>query len=216
MKTATGYYSIIQYCPDPSRLEAANVGVVLFCPSLKYLAARTAAGNDRIRRFFGAKNIDRKQLNTIKMSIQRRLEVDRDQFKELADLERFAATRANAMRLTPFRVVAVESAEHDLRRLFDRLVGGRAKKDTARVRSALEEAFETDAFAAIVRRKVTVTLPVFQSPITVPYGFQNGRFNLIQPARFRGLAPPAILQRAGQYAVEGELLYGAPDPTLGA
>ena len=31
MKTpTTGYYSVIQFCPDRSRLEAANVGVLLF------------------------------------------------------------------------------------------------------------------------------------------------------------------------------------------
>ena len=37
----TGYYSVIQYCPDRSRLEAANVGVLLFVPAGGYLRART-------------------------------------------------------------------------------------------------------------------------------------------------------------------------------
>ncbi len=32
MNPTRGYYCLIQYSPDPSRLEAANVGVVLFCP----------------------------------------------------------------------------------------------------------------------------------------------------------------------------------------
>jgi hypothetical protein len=218
MSTATGYYSIIQYCPDPSRLEAANVGVVLFCPELNYLGARTARGNDRIRRFFRPLGLDRDQLNTIKMSIQRRLEIDRDQFKELADLERFAATRANAMRLTPPRVVAVDAdvpPERLLEQLFERLVGGRAPKTTAQVRGALEEAFRAESVSPLVQRNVVVTLPVFNQQITVPYGFQNGRFNLIQPAMFRGLAPPAILERAGKYALAGDLLFNAPDNTLG-
>jgi hypothetical protein len=215
MTTSTGYYSIIQYCPDPSRQEAANVGVVLFCPERKYLGVRTSTGNDRIRRFFRPLDVDRVQLNAIKMSIQRRLEIERDQFKQLADLEKFIVTRANAMRLTNPKMIPVESPEHDLKRLFDRLVGGGARKDAACVRDALEEAFESESLAPVVRRRVTVMLPVFQKPITVPYGFQNGRFNLIQPARFRGLAPSAIMQRSGQYAVEGDLLYNAPDTNLG-
>ena len=29
-----GYYSAIQYCPDRSRMEAANVGVMLLCPQI--------------------------------------------------------------------------------------------------------------------------------------------------------------------------------------
>ncbi len=216
MSTTTGYYSIIQYCPDASRLEAANVGVVLFCPERHYLGARTASGNGRIRRFFGPLDIDREQLNLVKMSIQNRLEVDRDQFRELADLQQFAATRANDMRLTPPRMVVVEGdLEQLLLQLFDRLVGGRAKKDTKQIRDALDKAFRAKTLAPLVRRKVVVTLPVFGRQITVPYGFQNGRFNLIQPASFRELPPTSILERAGKYALEGDLLYGTPDPTLG-
>jgi hypothetical protein len=49
MNPTTGYYSLIQYCPDAAREEAANVGVVLFCPEVDYLEARTVSGNDRIR-----------------------------------------------------------------------------------------------------------------------------------------------------------------------
>jgi len=40
MSLTKGYYSIIQYCPDPSRLEAVNIGVALFCPELRFLRAR--------------------------------------------------------------------------------------------------------------------------------------------------------------------------------
>jgi hypothetical protein len=50
----------------------------------------------------------------------------------------------------------------------------------------------------------------------VPYGFQNGRFNLVQPVRFRDLATTGILQKAGQCAIEGELFHRHTDPQLGA
>ena len=57
-----GYYSIIQYCPDLSRLEAANIGVLLFCPEVRFIRAKTSAGNDRIRRFFGTDILDKERL----------------------------------------------------------------------------------------------------------------------------------------------------------
>jgi hypothetical protein len=216
MNENTGYYSLIQYCPDPSRLEAANVGVVLFCPAKGFLGVRMARRNDRIRRFFGSADRDWDQINAIKLSIKKRLEADRGQFRELSDLERFAATRANAMRLTPPRPVLAEEPEKELQRLFDRLVGGPVQAETAKVRHVLEQAFDSDAdLAPLIRKQVTVTLPVFQRPLRVPFGFQNGRFNLIQPTRFQGLPPGSILERAGKYAVEGELLYRHPDEHLG-
>ena len=48
-----GYYSIIQYCPDPSRLEAINIGVALYCPELGYLRARFGRRKTRVRQLFG-------------------------------------------------------------------------------------------------------------------------------------------------------------------
>src|SRR5271155_2054881 len=118
MKPVTGYYFVIQYCPDLARQEAANVGVVLFCPEPFYLKARTARSNDRIRRFFRPANPDWARIDSLKRSIEERLTVDRDQFRDLASLERFAATRANAMRLTAPRAIAVEDPDVELRRLF--------------------------------------------------------------------------------------------------
>ena len=40
MKPSKGCYSLIQYCPDLGRLEAANVGVLLFCPEPHFLKAQ--------------------------------------------------------------------------------------------------------------------------------------------------------------------------------
>src|ERR1700722_8015887 len=119
MKPVTGYYFLIQYWPDLARQEAANVGVVLFCPAPFYLKARTAKGNDRIRRFFRPDDPDWAQINVIKYSIEQRLTLDQDQFRDLESLKRFAATRANAMRLTAPRSVAVEDPDAELDRLFD-------------------------------------------------------------------------------------------------
>ncbi|HWB02533.1 MAG TPA: DUF3037 domain-containing protein [Verrucomicrobiales bacterium] len=51
----TGYYSLIQYCPDRRRMEAANIGVLLFCPAPHCLIARLPPNNDRFVTFSGRK-----------------------------------------------------------------------------------------------------------------------------------------------------------------
>lgn len=52
MKTYKGYYSLIQFCPDLSRHEMANVGVLLFVPDRKFISARTNTNNERVRVFW--------------------------------------------------------------------------------------------------------------------------------------------------------------------
>src|SRR5262245_52269084 len=64
MKATTGYYSIIQYCPDQARHEVANVGVVLFCPELPFLKTRMAADTHRIKEVFPGRKPDEKRLKT--------------------------------------------------------------------------------------------------------------------------------------------------------
>ena len=120
-----GYYSIIQYCPDLSRLESANVGAVLFCPELNFLKAHVTESNDRIRRFFHSIQHDWDRINAIKLAISERFQKDVKSFTDIKDLEHFIATRANNMQLTAPRTMLVEDPDRDLQTLFDQLVGGR-------------------------------------------------------------------------------------------
>ena len=129
MEAAKGYYSLIQYCPDPSRAEAATIGVVLFCPDRRFIEAKTAAGNDRIRRFFGAESLDRRRLNTQKRSLEDRIRLHADEFRTLGDLQVFIDTRANELVLTAPRSMKVLDPRRDLDNLFMELVGGRARKE---------------------------------------------------------------------------------------
>ena len=54
MKPEKGYYSVIQYCPDLGRFEAANMGVLLFCPESGFLKSLMSGNNSRIIKFFGS------------------------------------------------------------------------------------------------------------------------------------------------------------------
>src|SRR5260370_42102191 len=124
MKPAKGYYSIIQYCPDFSRLEAANIGVLLFCPERCFLKARPARGNKRIKRFFGSEGQDWSRTDSFKIAVEERLDVENGAINTLEDLERFIATRANRLQIAPPRPMQVTDPEKDLDQLFHELVGG--------------------------------------------------------------------------------------------
>jgi len=215
MKTTTGYYSIVQYCPDPARREVANVGIVLLCPELRFLKTRMAVDAHRIKEVFPKLKPDDRRLKSTLQGIKRRLQVDRDHFETVEDLSRFAETRANAMRLTAPLPVRVEDPDVELNRLFKRLVGDSQRRPRNRIQKVLVETFARNEITHLVQEKVEVTLPLFGRPITAPFGFQNGRFNLIQTTKFAGHTMSGILPRAGQFALEGELLSGTPHPKLG-
>jgi hypothetical protein len=128
MKTHKGYYSIIQYCPDLSRLEAAKIGVMLFCPELKFLEAMTDEAEARVRQFFGARERERSHIATFRRSIEERLRVDRKRFQTLTDVEELVARRANSIQLTTPRPVKVFDPQADLQHLFAQLVTHNAKR----------------------------------------------------------------------------------------
>jgi len=206
-----GYYSIIQYCPDLSRLEAANVGVVLFCPELSFIRAHVTESNDRIRRFFQSEHHDWERINAIKMAVKDRFDADFVSFTDLKDLEHFIATRANNMMLTAPRSMLVEDPDRDLAALFEQLVGGRkitaSHQHHSSVARTLSDAFAGDRFKSIIRRDVSVKIPVMQKVITVPYAYKNGDFNLVQPQLFDQSTEDGIHKIACLRAVEGRLLY---------
>src|SRR5438552_3843697 len=124
MTPKKGYYSLIQFCPNPSRLEVVNVGVVLFCSEPRFLAARTAKGNQRPAKLVGRHQLDSASLNSAKQALERRLQVDSMSFETFGDLEKFVNTRGNALKLTAPRPVKVFDPPSDLDKLFEELVGG--------------------------------------------------------------------------------------------
>src|SRR5579872_5748385 len=107
MPDMSAYYSVIQYCPDRSRAEAANVGVLLYVPGRGYLKARLSAGNDRVRRFFEGTDVE--SINASKKSFQARIQRASDEITSVSDLEHFIASRANDFLLTAPRPMRVST-----------------------------------------------------------------------------------------------------------
>ena len=88
MESSKGYYSLIQYCPDLARLEAANIGVNLFCPDLGSIRAKVSARKRQDPTIFsGSQDDDWAQINTVKNTIVNRLEVTGKDFKSLDDFD---------------------------------------------------------------------------------------------------------------------------------
>ncbi len=205
MKPTRAYYSLIQFCPDHARLEAANIGVLVFCPESGFFRAKVAAGNDRIRRFFNGQEFDRSRINATKQAIVSRLESEKDRFQSIEDLQRFVATRANEILITDPRPMKVCDPEADLERLFNSLVGGRQYRQREPLLPELDRALRSPELRRRVLLNEPVDLPVLGRRITVPYAWRNGTLNLIRPERFTE-TQQAALNRAERLVLEGHLL----------
>ncbi len=209
MKPERGYYSLIQFCPNPSRWETVNVGVVLFCPALGFLDARTSKSNRRAEKLVGRQNLERVALDAAKQAIQSRLKVNRESFQTIEDLEKFINSRANWLKLTPARPIKVFSPKDDLDRLFAELVGGGALRDKAaqlkELFPTLHSTFEELQTQGRAQLNLRITVPVFGRSLTVPYAYSNGRLNLVKPQRF-SQQESASLNSAGLLALEGNLV----------
>jgi hypothetical protein len=216
MKPSKGYYSLIQYCPDLGRLEAANVGVLLFCPERHFLKARLSANNSRIIHFFGSEGHDWVRLRAFKKGLEDRIALEAPKVQTVEQLDRFIAQRANLLQITPPRPMKVIDPESDLVQLYQELIGGPASRSSpTTLRRYIGEKLSTAGLERKIRHDIAVTVPVLQKQIEIPFGFQNGRFNLINPVRFEAADPDRSLITACKYAVEGRSLHEHPDPQLG-
>jgi len=215
MSSHRAYYSIIQFCPDRGRAEAANIGVLLLCPELGFVRAKTSGHPRRVRQFFGKGAVDAQRLQLIEQGIEARVRDSYDWSEGLPDLERFIATRANDIQLTPARSMKTSDPELDLDALFRELVEHVAPS----IEYAAKQVgvIESEAFAKLdsglrvpgVRERIRfderIIVPVLEKPLDVPYVYTNGSINLVKPVRFEGR--PAITTRdASELAVEGDLL----------
>ena len=216
-----GYFCIVQYCPDTARQEAANLGVLLFSPEHDFLGARMTPDDKKERRFFKTSVDQPGHLSTMKNALLERLNVERKEFRTLEDLQRFVLTRANKVILTPPKAVRVTTPQDDLDRLYKQMVEEPRGPVKARVdrgpslKSRLDMAFSRQDIVTKIRRKVSVEVPVLRRKVEVPYAYQNGRYNLIQPVNFPQKSVESVTEHACQFAVEGDHLFRHPDSKVG-
>jgi len=210
MSQNRGYYSLVQYCPDLSRLEAVNIGVVLYSSTEKRLQIKMSNNNQRIRKCFG--NQDWNLLNRAQKAISRQLRSE--QFQTVDELVAYIARRANMIQLTHPRPMSITDLEANTLDLHKRLVGPELLEPKSRIDGYLTRRLFEAGVSDLVKKSVSVELPDIKKSIRVPYAYQNGRFNLISPVQFDADAE-AIFTKTGKNAIEGQLLFKKPHPTFG-
>lgn len=187
MPQSTAYYSIIQYCPNPARAEAANIGVLLFNPAEKYVEARLSQGNRRIERFFGRGSFSREKLNARKRSFENALRISANSLATVEEFVSFLAQFSNELRPTPPKPILVQDSVEELAALYDELVGGTQTKSDKKQREAREKIdgyFKRPSLQGKVVFDQSITIPKVHRSIEIPYSYQNGATNLIKPEFF--------------------------------
>jgi len=123
-----GYYCLIQYCPDRTRLEVCNLGVMLSCPEIKFLEAMMAPDEKRVRVIFGSKHrLD--HIQSFKKDFLEWIAVEKQHIFNLAALNGFIGRLANSFRITEPRSIAVDDPKQDLADLFVEVFGKKARKN---------------------------------------------------------------------------------------
>ena len=217
--SSRAFYSIVQYCPDLARLEAANVGVVVFRAEPAYLGVKMSENQTRVVKMFGRGSRDLKRLRTFESGLEERLMSGRGDVTSLEKLNQLAAMQVNALRMTPFMPCRISARpDEDLDRMFQELVEPILSVDSivsrVSLKRVLEEKFSAPDINIRIRRGVKVRIPFLGRDEEIPYAYQNGRLNLIAPVTFPK-NQSTLEERASKYALEGQSLFEARDPQLG-
>ncbi|ELP33812.1 DUF3037 domain-containing protein [Rhodopirellula baltica] len=216
---ARGYYSLVQYCPDTSRLEVANIGVVLFCADHDFLQVRMTSNHSRINKMFGRGKRDLARLKVVKDGLESKLESGRRDLQGLEQLERFASLQVNNLQMTKFMPCRITTTpELELQHLFDHLVQTESELQAVSasddLKCRMDTMFDQPDLRGLVRRNITVSVPILQREQEIPYAYQNGRLNLIAPLQFPKRTS-SVEDKAARFAVEGKSLFDSPHPEYG-
>ena len=215
MTPVRGHYSLIQFCPDTARLEAANIGVALFCGEHHFLQVRMSENNGRVVQMFGRGERDLERLRAVKKGLRSSLETKSD-LRDVEQLQRFAALHVNHLRMTAFMPCRIASSpDAELDTLYDELVETRQAKEDATLlpprsmAKRLEEVFNRPSVSPFLRRNVEIEVPIYRTKESIPYAYKNGRLNLIKPIEFPATRR-AVIDKAARNAIEGKSIYERP------
>lgn len=205
MEQRQGKYALIQFCPIPERQEYINVGIAVVVAEIGFIGIRFAHGSRRIERVFGKQS--KGYLDAIKASFENRLLVELSNAPDGSSMAEFSRKRANALRVSQLQPVLVSDPNDALDQLFSELVGDdEAAMREPRMRRRLREVFVANKVEQFLDGPASVDLPEFGLSVSVPYGYQNGCYNLVDAMRLPS-APGEALREAGKRSMEGGLIW---------
>ncbi len=106
--------------------------------------------------------------------------------------------------------------QKDLDELYVEFFGAtEVKREGGSMKTKFMDGVRSAGIEKKVKTDIRVRVPVMNRDIEVPFGFQNGRFNLITPVRFESKNIDQSFRTACKYGMEGRLLYEHPEPELG-
>jgi len=201
MSESKGYYSIIQYCPDPAKSEGVNVGVALFVPDHGFADVQVSRNNRRARKFFG-RTFDGPRLNAAKKAIRNRIRLERDRFRTGEDIQGFIDRRADAIRLIDPRPMRVGDPRLELRALFEELVepAPAAAAQPSPKFGDVERLFREQSIEPNIQFNQKVEVPIVGRQLEAPYAYRNGQQVYVVTRQF------TKLDQAERLAIEGQII----------
>ena len=207
------FYSVLQYVPDGGRAEAANTGVLLYVPERRIVEVRTSETLERVRQFFKPGRTELRRIELALEAFKNRITLARGEWESESDLAQFAAARADAIRLTPPRLVMVQEPHGDLDALYRELVGDRdrALREMALHAYVLPEPV-AEVFGRLeaqdkIWRPGRIKLPTVNKDFDIALAYRNGRVSYVRPESLTGGRLDDRLARLG---FNGRLIYNHP------
>jgi hypothetical protein len=185
---AKGYFSILQFSPDPAHSEAINIGILLSVPELQYLNLKITDSFSRVSKILPQK-ADDEFIKTAVKTFKEMLLRQKEKLFVTDELDRFIKTRAHEIRLTPLRTLKVNDPEIELAELFTQLVPVleiHKNKTTKVVFPDFDKRLRSPEFASKIELDQSVTMPITGKEFFAPYSYVNGRKNLIKTTKIDG------------------------------
>jgi len=211
-----GLYSIIQYCPDATRGELVNVGLVLALGDLQRIEARTALNHDRVRRLFEVRGQELKNLQETESSLVARIQRAGPELSKFEALAQFARLRVNDLRMTAPRSIDLSDFDVDFERLFSELVNppGHRQTSESRLRLRLSSLFRRFLDHPDVLRNPRIAVPVIGRTMELDYSYKSGSRRFV---KVQSLAENRAAGEALRVLTEWDLIKKHPtDETSGS
>lgn len=205
-------YSVLQYGADASRLEFLNVGVVLLNKKTGQLWLKTDVNKDRLKSLFGA--APSPSVTELIEDFGDRIRAEFSLQGDSKSLGMISNRLHNSLRLTEPRVYLGASTDEGIELLAQRFLSRVAKPQRAtKVSVRLKNAFDSvGVLDKLDRSPEPVLVPGYNAQLRVPFGYKNGRYNLVDAARFD--EPERAKEEVGKRLIEAKAIKSTLDYAL--